>query len=358
MAQNITLMGASYSAVPAVRLPKTGGGTADFTDVSDTTAAAADVASGKYFYTAAGVKTEGTASGGGGSDVLVVTIDWDDNAEMWVPDCTFAQIEAAHTAGKDIVAKAAYDDAIADGWFIEENGEEEPAFYAYSVDAFVDDFETASYIFDANGITLDGVEHWIQPNFDSRTINITPTAQAQTQTITPRTGYNGLAEVIINVAAGGGGNDRLVTLASLDMGVISTSNTSAVDTGKTITIDDVKDYDLLIVETSRNAVANSRHMATVGVIYLINQTDISTKNSAGILSKWNCKTSSTGVYSTRQGSTSYGIYPNSCTLTTSNGKTSASIPMYQRYNSTSTGQISGSYTARVYGVKLFDLIGG
>ena len=30
MAQNITLMGASYSDVPAVNLPKTGGGTATF----------------------------------------------------------------------------------------------------------------------------------------------------------------------------------------------------------------------------------------------------------------------------------------------------------------------------------------
>ena len=67
MAQNITLLGASYSAVPSVNLPKTGGGTAAFTDVSDTTAAAADVASGKYFYTAAGVRTQGTSSGGGTS---------------------------------------------------------------------------------------------------------------------------------------------------------------------------------------------------------------------------------------------------------------------------------------------------
>lgn len=67
MAQNITLLGASYQAVPAVTLPKTGGGTASFTDVTDTTAAAADVASGKYFYTAAGVRTQGTNSGGGGT---------------------------------------------------------------------------------------------------------------------------------------------------------------------------------------------------------------------------------------------------------------------------------------------------
>lgn len=66
MAQNITLWGASYSDVPSVNLPKTGGGTASFTDVTDTTAAASDVATGKYFYTSAGVRTQGTNSGGGG----------------------------------------------------------------------------------------------------------------------------------------------------------------------------------------------------------------------------------------------------------------------------------------------------
>ena len=64
MAQNITFLGASYSNVPAVTLPKTGGGTASFTDVSDTTAVAGNVSQGTYFYTAAGVKTEGTATGG------------------------------------------------------------------------------------------------------------------------------------------------------------------------------------------------------------------------------------------------------------------------------------------------------
>lgn len=67
MAQNISLLGASYSDVPAVVLPKTGGGTARFDDASVTTATAADVASGKTFLAADGTITTGTSSGGGGS---------------------------------------------------------------------------------------------------------------------------------------------------------------------------------------------------------------------------------------------------------------------------------------------------
>lgn len=72
--RNISLLGATYNGVPAVQLPISGGGTATFTEVTDTTATAADVASGKYFYTAAGVKTEGTNSGGGGESKNVQVV--------------------------------------------------------------------------------------------------------------------------------------------------------------------------------------------------------------------------------------------------------------------------------------------
>ena len=70
MAHDVYLMGATYPDVPAIVVPS-GVSTATFTDVTDTTAEAADVASGKYFYTASGVRTAGTSSGGGSSWELI-----------------------------------------------------------------------------------------------------------------------------------------------------------------------------------------------------------------------------------------------------------------------------------------------
>ena len=60
MAQNVTIQGASYSDVPAVELPKTGGGVATFTDVSDTTVSASDVPDGEVFYNSSGTRSIGT----------------------------------------------------------------------------------------------------------------------------------------------------------------------------------------------------------------------------------------------------------------------------------------------------------
>lgn len=222
MAQNITLMGASYSNVPAVTLPKTGGGTARFDDATVTTATASDVASGKIFLASDGTITTGTNSGGGGS----------------------------------------------------------------------------------SNFTL---------------------------------------------------------LGTLSLGTISTSSTQSTDTGKSITIKGVYDYDLLVCECSVNTKTNNRHACTTRLCWLTASSAIGTKNGATFATAtWNCKLSSSGTATSRSNTTAYGIYANGCTVsagsTGDNGQ--AVITIYQRYNSTQTGTINGSYTMRVYGVKIYDLIGG
>ena len=219
MAQNVTIMGASYSDVPAVTLPKTGGGTARFDDASVTTATASDVASGKVFLASNGTITTGTASGGGGSD-------------------------------------------------------------------------------------------------------------------------------------------RLVLLQTTSLGTLSTSSTSASDTGKSISCassTNWDDYDLLIVDVSVDTKTNGRHTSTVSLVLLTGTSNVTTKNTYTVGSnKWNSKLSSSGTASTRQSTSAYGIYVNSASVSSS----TLTMPLYYRYNSNSTGTLNGTYTARVYGIKLIDLIGG
>lgn len=74
MSKNVKIANTTYNAVPSINIPLvTGMGNASFFDVSDTTATAADVFTGKYFYTSAGVRTQGTNSGGGGGATNFVT---------------------------------------------------------------------------------------------------------------------------------------------------------------------------------------------------------------------------------------------------------------------------------------------
>lgn len=79
-----TATGGGTPAISVVDTTDTAGGTIrtiTALDISDTTAVAADVAQGKYFYTAAGVKTAGTGSGGGGATQHTIHLEFTDSTD-------------------------------------------------------------------------------------------------------------------------------------------------------------------------------------------------------------------------------------------------------------------------------------
>lgn len=72
-------------------------------DISDTTATASDVAQGKYFYTTAGVKTEGTASGSSGTPAISV-VDTTDSHGGTIREITALDISDTTAIASDVVS--------------------------------------------------------------------------------------------------------------------------------------------------------------------------------------------------------------------------------------------------------------
>ena len=100
---------------------------------------------------------------------------------------------------------------------------------------------------------------------------------------------------------------------------------------------------------------NNRHTSTVSMVYLTGTSSVGTKNTYAVGSnKWNSRLGSTGTGSTRQSTTAYGVYVNAASVSGS----TMTMTIYYKYNNNNTGTINGNYTARIYGVKLYDLIGG
>lgn len=446
MAQNITLMGANYSDVPSVLLPKTGGGQASFVDVTATTATASDVASGKVFFNAQGQQTTGSASGGGSDSFVIDVIEDPQDYGLFTYNQSFADMKSAIQAGKNI-SFTSWGDAImgcvnGSGYYTNytvdgrtfaecvsfqivgnESGRFYNAYYGYS-DGYLEQSNIQIFMGSATApATISGTGASVTANNNSLTlskaVSVTPsvtegyvnegtagnsnvslsasvttqgattyrastsqqtissdTYLTGTQTIAPvsqtnleagniKSGTtisisNGQSNIwsVTGTYTGSGGSGIGTLLNTTALGSLSTSSTQASNTNKSVVVTGINDYDLLIVETSVDSATNNRHTCTTALIWLTGDSNVSTKNGATIASnKWNSKKSSNGTTTTRQSTSSYGVYPNSCTITTTSSGT-ATMPMYMRYNSTSTGTLNGTYTTRVYGVNLYSLIGG
>ena len=83
-----TATGGGTGAISVVDTPDSHGGTIrtiTAVDISDTTAVAADVAHGKYFYTANGTKTQGTASGSPSVTQHTIYFEFTDETDTTIP---------------------------------------------------------------------------------------------------------------------------------------------------------------------------------------------------------------------------------------------------------------------------------
>lgn len=70
MAQNVIINGVTYSNVPEVDIPKSGGGTAKFYDTASADAAAGDILTGKKAYGSTGEVTGSMANNGSTSGTI------------------------------------------------------------------------------------------------------------------------------------------------------------------------------------------------------------------------------------------------------------------------------------------------
>lgn len=101
MAQNVIINGVTYSNVPEVDIPKSGGGTAKFFDTAGATATAADILTGKTAYGASGSVSGSMPSNGSTSGTISTK-----SGTVTIP--------AGHTTGGTVsIASAAVSDCTA-----------------------------------------------------------------------------------------------------------------------------------------------------------------------------------------------------------------------------------------------------
>lgn len=157
--------------------------------------------------------------------------------------------------------------------------------------------------------------------------------------------------LIIGTNSGGGSNDfygDLLGIKSLG-NITQGTSTTEKSLNKSFTSIDITHYDLLLLLVTRDTKPTTGMYSTLTVIITSAPNNINTKTGFSISSRyWWCSVSNDTVYS-KTGTSAGGIYGKQGGA----GANKATISLYAKYNS-NMGTITGNYTAKLYGVKLYD----
>lgn len=340
MAQNITLLGASYTDVPAVELPKTGGGTASFTDVTPTTAVATDVLDGKYFFTAQGVLTLGTNQGGSGDGYVWQDQDGyvhlsDEQGTQTIIDTLNVNASGTYTAPTG----HAYSPVVVPSGTAGTPSATKGTVSNHSVSVTPSVTNSAGFI---SGGSKTGTAVSVSASeLVSGTKSITENG----------TGIDVTNYASVDVSVSGGGSSNVTLIASTEL-VVSTSSTSQTGLGNITGTANARTANAIVYVRVRDK-AGKRQGYFYGSdtffleAYVAN--GITNAENRGVKTILTYNSSGQFVPYLTTGTSGYGVFPNSI-------YSQGNIAMYARYDATYSGTIDGTYAVDVFLIETPDNI--